>query len=1375
MGKHQAAGTADAGSAAGSAGAAHNTAGKPPPGLASTRRTQWVSQGVEALFAQRRDEPGTHPGEPPDIDVLIVGSGYGGAVAASRLAGLQLPADAESGSAARPLKVVMLERGREYLAGAFPSRAADLPGHLRFTTPNGDGAMGRLEGLFDLRVGEDMTVVLANGVGGGSLINAGVMAFPDAAVFKRPGAWPAGMPAYKALEAHAQTLRQQLGAHTRSPTDPVSKLQRSGFMQQLKARPVPITVALKQGENSAGVLLNECIGCGDCATGCNHGAKDSLDLNLLRQARQQGLTLYSGATVSRIRQVRQPAGAAGAPVWWEAQVWHTDAGLRKRMAGGHWVRARRIVLAAGALGSTEILLRSQTDELQFSKQLGRRFSGNGDVLATLFDASTPVGGVADEDQPAKGRKVGPTITSMIDQRKPLGLVVQDLAVPGPLRRLFEEAATTTALLQQLDQNDETDHRSSGSAPDPMSVDPDTIERSVALALIFRDAARGVMTVLPDDPQLPRDAGLRITWQAARHDKQVQRAHDSLAYWLGQTAARPDGGPARPPQAPTARLLPNPMWQLLPPKVAALLGSQPGPMISVHPLGGCRMASGVLGGVVNRLGQVWDAGAPAQPALHDGLLVLDGAIVPCALGINPALTIATLADVAIMALIAQWQLQAAQPVPAAKPSGQVRPVYRQIDPAAPTAAPTKTEVQVLERLAGWVDLPGLDQGRSLQRWVEIDLVYQPRPLFPGLGGRARAAFTQDGHHLPVAVDDKLSRLRIFASRGSPFDPDRKDEDAEFVAPLALGSALRFFHREASKAGDRECRALRAWLPNRGLRDTWQALLDSVSGRSHGSLNIGERWRQARALATRAGEVRLFDYQLRLGSPSHTAGPFANRRWLPALQVAGSKRFSYTRRGNPWSQLMRMELSELAGLPLGAKRVLAVQPAYFAAKRLPLMRVVAQQDQPSALIDLMAFGAYLARVFINLHVWSMRKPDTAFFTPRPPQRLPGRLPGLPAPEVQQFKPDGARDDAEIRLTAYRQRGGGKGPVLMIHGYSASGTSFAHRLLRPSLAAHLWRQGFEPWVLDLRSSCGMPSADRPYSFEEIALADIPAAFAKVAQATGCNQIDVVSHCMGSAMLSMTLQSATPAGPQTAARMRRWVMSQFGPRLRFSPANLLRAYLISYFREALPDYRYSLKPGDEVPGVDGGLYDRFINTLPYLGQGEGSEFDVENPGWQFWCRTPWVGTRHRLDALIGRTFDARQMAPEVLGRIDDFFGPINLRTMSQPIFFAQMGEVSGAQGLEPFGRDAAPLLRQVTMLSLHGQTNGLADPETARLLRDWADARGLDLAQRCYAGHGHQDLLIGRDCADVFRDISDFLNDELSPPEPENDCARPDPIAAP
>ena len=1346
---------APAAPASDSGSAAPPTGPGQPPGGGTERRSQWISQGVEALFAKAPERSIHGQDKLLDADVLIIGSGYGGAVAAHRLAGLQVAADAAKGIKARPLKVVMLERGREYLAGAFPSRAADLPGHLRFTTPHGDGAKGRLEGLFDLRVGEDMTVVLANGVGGGSLINAGVMEIPSADIFGRGKPWPAGLPAYAKVKTRAKSLRKLLGGQPWA--DPAADpLPRTVFMKNLAAKPVHISVASQARENSAKVKLQACIGCGDCATGCNHGAKDSLDLNLLRSAQLQGLTLYSGATVSRIRR----AGGA-----WEAQVWHTDATLRKRMARGHWVRAGRIILAAGSLGSTEILLRSQTSSLQFSQQLGQGFSGNGDVLAMAYDADQRVNGVADEDTAPDQRRVGPTITSMLDLRATRQLVVQDLAVPGPLRRLFEEAVTTCDLLQRLDQKDQSTHVAKGPAADPMSVDPDKISRSLALALIYPDQAQGQLTAVPDDPRLPRDAGLRIDWLAARDDPQLQAAHAEMACQLGAAPAKTAlPRPPRGPDAPTARLLPNPVWQLLPTKVADLLGRKAGPLLSVHPLGGCRMADDVAEGVVDRLGQVWDADANNLGGVHDGLLVLDGAIVPCSLGINPALTIATLADFAMVALIKQWSLTRQAAV---KPPVVERPIYRQVVRSGPVAPPAKTEVQVVERLAGWVDLPGKAAPRY---WVEIDLAYQPRALFPANSDSARPAFTQDGHRLPVAVDEALSRVRIFTTKGSPFDPDRPNGDAVLVAPLAAGSHLTFFHREASTEKERQCRTLKAYIRNRGARDTWQALLDAVFSRGVDKLDRCERWRQACALATRGGEVRLFDYRLTLGPPSRALDGFEHLQSKTGLKIEGGKRVSYTRRGNPWSQLMRMTLSDLAGLPLGPANVLDVQPAYFAAKRLPLMRVVAQQDQPSALIDLMAFGAYLARVMLNIHVWSLRKPDDHFITPDPPQRLPGRLScqpswlsRLPPPEIHQFKPDGANDDAEIRLTAYRQPKHPCRPVLMIHGYSASGTSFAHKLLRPSLAAHLWTKGFEPWVLDLRSSSGMPSADRPYTFEEIALADIPAALHKVCQVTGEAQVDVITHCMGSAMLAMTLQSATPSGPQVAARIRHWVMSQFGPRMRFSPANLLRAYLISYFREALPDYRYSLNPGNDVPGAGGSLYDRFVNTLPYLGEGEQSEFDIENPWWQFWCRTPWVGTRHRLDALIGRTFDARQMAPAVLDRIDDFFGPINLRTMSQPIFFAQMGEVAGALGLDPFGRDAAPLLRGVKMLSLHGMRNGLADPETATLLDDWARAGGLNLKQRRFCRHGHQDLLIGRDCTEVFNIISQFL---LDAPVPTTNC---------
>ena len=110
----------------------------------------------------------------PHYDVVVVGSGYGGGVAASRLA--------RAGK-----KVAVLERGREFLTGEFPSRFPDLRNEMQVTGKH--LRTGSPAGLYDVRLGEDMHVLVGCGLGGGSLINAGVALRPDARVF-RDCIWP---------------------------------------------------------------------------------------------------------------------------------------------------------------------------------------------------------------------------------------------------------------------------------------------------------------------------------------------------------------------------------------------------------------------------------------------------------------------------------------------------------------------------------------------------------------------------------------------------------------------------------------------------------------------------------------------------------------------------------------------------------------------------------------------------------------------------------------------------------------------------------------------------------------------------------------------------------------------------------------------------------------------------------------------------------------------------------------------------------------------------------------------------------------------------------------------------------------------------------
>ena len=97
-------------------------------------------------------------------DVIVVGSGYGAGVAASRLA--------RCGK-----KVAVLERGREFLPGDFPEGMAAAAAETQMTGAH--GRVGSSTALFDIRSGKDINVLMACGLGGTSLINANVCLLPD--------------------------------------------------------------------------------------------------------------------------------------------------------------------------------------------------------------------------------------------------------------------------------------------------------------------------------------------------------------------------------------------------------------------------------------------------------------------------------------------------------------------------------------------------------------------------------------------------------------------------------------------------------------------------------------------------------------------------------------------------------------------------------------------------------------------------------------------------------------------------------------------------------------------------------------------------------------------------------------------------------------------------------------------------------------------------------------------------------------------------------------------------------------------------------------------------------------------------------------------
>jgi cholesterol oxidase len=245
--------------------------------------TAWISQGYERLINRVRIAPqNTH------FDILIVGSGYGGAVAAETFAGRTHGSEA--------ISIGVLERGREYLPGSFSTGLAELPGHLRLESNR--------SGLFDIRAASDVITVVANGVGGGSLINAGVMEVPAENVFE--SGWPRQFRKRSEWQEYFDRASSMLGAvkdgeknTIRAHVDGVPSKFRSieAIALQNRFRAAAITVAMDDTINSGNVRLNKCVRCGDCVTGCNFGAKNSLDVNLLVNAHRRGAEIFSGVTV----------------------------------------------------------------------------------------------------------------------------------------------------------------------------------------------------------------------------------------------------------------------------------------------------------------------------------------------------------------------------------------------------------------------------------------------------------------------------------------------------------------------------------------------------------------------------------------------------------------------------------------------------------------------------------------------------------------------------------------------------------------------------------------------------------------------------------------------------------------------------------------------------------------------------------------------------------------------------------------------------------------------------------------------------------------------------------------------------------------------
>jgi len=514
-------------------------------------------------------------------DVIVVGSGYGGGVAASRLA--------RAGQ-----RVCVIERGKEFLTGEFPARLPEIRRELQLN--GGAVRSGSRTGLFDFRLGADIHVLTGCGLGGGSLVNAGVALKPDRRVFA-DSAWPEEVSGDGLLELGFERASSMLRPARYRDAQALTKyraLESASAAFGVPPVAAPVVVSFEDVVNPAGVSQPACTLCGDCCSGCNVGAKNTVAMTYLPDAKAHGAAIFTELSVTHISK-----GEGGWRVYFVPS--------NDQEADAAFVDAKTVVLAAGTLGSTEILLRSRERGLGLSNRLGEGFSANGDIIAFALGGNERVNGVGVGHPPKfVGDAIGACVAGQIEladgEALDRGMILQEGVMPSALAPLlpvfFIAGGRLLGAAQSLIK---------GVYQGPLA-------HLRTFFVVSHDDAAGRITL--------DNGSARVHWPGVA---------DQPVY------ARVDAALTKAAEAVGARYIKNPLG-------TTSMGTKPA---TAHPLGGCGMGENAKSGVVNHKCQVFDG--KGDSSLHAGLYVCDGAVIPRSIGVNPLLTITALTERAMVHL------------------------------------------------------------------------------------------------------------------------------------------------------------------------------------------------------------------------------------------------------------------------------------------------------------------------------------------------------------------------------------------------------------------------------------------------------------------------------------------------------------------------------------------------------------------------------------------------------------------------------------------------------------------------------------------------------------------------------------------------------
>ncbi|MER8221977.1 GMC family oxidoreductase [Streptomyces sp. NPDC094143] len=536
------------------------------------------------------------PQDAYDYDVIVVGSGFGGSVTALRLT--------EKG-----YRVGVLEAGRRFTRETLPKNSWDLKNYL--WAPR----LG-MYGIQRIHLLGNVMVLAGAGVGGGSLNYANTLYVPPKPFFEDPQ-WRDITDWQDELAPYYDQARRMLGVRTNptmTPSDVHLKAaaERMGCGDTFHLAPVGVffgdgrdadgSVQAKPGQEvpdpyfgGAGPSRKACAECGECMTGCRHGAKNTLNENYLHLAEKAGAVVHPLTTVVSVTDDSR-GGYAVATL-------PTD----RRKARGRTYRARQVVLAAGTYGTQTLLHRMKAGgQLPYvSDRLGELTRTNSEAL---------VGALTDDRRYRKAH--------------------------GAPRADFTRGVAITSSIHP-DANTHIEPVRYGKGSNSMG--------SLSILQVpYADRDSGTSRVLGFLANAARHPVLVLRSLSNRRWSErtiiglvMQSLDNSLTTYLkpsgvgrGLLTARQGHGAPNPKQIKAATEGASALAAEINGFAGSNVGELMGTPLTAHFLGGCPIGDSRESGVIDPYHRLYG---------HPGISVVDGAAVSANLGVNPSLTITAQAE------------------------------------------------------------------------------------------------------------------------------------------------------------------------------------------------------------------------------------------------------------------------------------------------------------------------------------------------------------------------------------------------------------------------------------------------------------------------------------------------------------------------------------------------------------------------------------------------------------------------------------------------------------------------------------------------------------------------------------------------------------